>query len=134
MSVDEAQGALVEWFRRHGKDWNIRAFPEVRIRITPTRFRVADVGLYSRDIPVKQVRGERPLAISEVVSPEDRISRYDTRIKDYRQLGIQHIWLVDPQTYRGYNCSSGSWIETQSFAIENSLVAVDLAMIFAELQ
>jgi len=129
----EVQGALVEWFRIHGKDWNIRAFPEVRIQVTPTRFRVADVGLYSREVPVRQVRGARPLAVIEVVSPEDRISRYDKRIKDYRQVGIQHIWVVDPQTCRGYDCSSGSWIEATSFVVQNSPIHVDLSVIFAEL-
>ena len=129
----EVQGALVEWFRSYGKEWNIRALPEARIEISPTRFRVADVALYSRDIPVKQVREERPLAIIEVVSPEDCISRYDKRINDYRQVGMQHIWVVDPQTFRGYDCSTGSWIEAQSSAIENSPIRVDLSTIFSEL-
>ncbi len=127
------QGALIEWFRAHAKAWNIWVCPEIRVQITPTRFRVADLGLYSREYPVKQIRKERPLAVIEVVSPEDRISRYDRRIRDYRQVGIRHIWVVDPQTCRGYDCSTGSWIETQSFAIESSPIAVDLSVIFADL-
>jgi hypothetical protein len=40
---------------------------------------------------------------------------------------------VDPQTRRGYDCSIGSWIETNSLAVENSSIAVDLSVIFAEL-
>ena len=129
----EVQGALVEWFRNHGREWNIRALPEARIQITSTRFRVADVGVYRRDTPVKQLRGERPLAVIEVVSPEDRISRYEQRIDDYRKIGISCIWVVDPQTRRGYDCSSGSFIETNSFAVESSSIRVDLSTIFAEL-
>jgi Uma2 family endonuclease len=129
----EVQGALVEWFRNHGKEWNIRALPEARIQITPSRFRVADVGVYSRDYPVKQIRNEQPLLVIEVISPEDRISRYEQRIKDYRSVGVRHIWVIDPQTQRGYDCSTGSWIEKPSFAIENSAIAVDLSVIFAEL-
>ncbi len=43
----EVQSALVQWFRNHGKEWNIRAFTELRMRISPTRFRIADVCLIS---------------------------------------------------------------------------------------
>jgi Uma2 family endonuclease len=68
-----------------------------------------------------------------VLSPEDRISRYKQRIDDYRKMGVQRIWIVDPQTRRGFDCSTGSWIESQSFAIENSPITVDLPLIFAEL-
>ncbi|HKD85717.1 MAG TPA: Uma2 family endonuclease [Terriglobales bacterium] len=126
----EVQGALVEWFRGHGKEWNIRALPEARIQISPTRFRVADVGLYSRRYPINELKQQPPLAVIEIVSPEDRISRYAQRIGDYR---IQHIWVVNPQTRRGFDCFTGSWIETQSFKIENSPIAVDLSVIFADL-
>jgi hypothetical protein len=48
-------------------------------------------------------------------------------------MGIRNIWVVDPQTRRGYDCSTENWIEKTSFAIENSPIAVDLAVIFSEL-
>jgi hypothetical protein len=48
-------------------------------------------------------------------------------------MGVRHIWVVDPQHRRGYDCSTGSWIEAMSFQVENSPIAVDLAVIFAEL-
>jgi Uma2 family endonuclease len=129
----EVQGALVQWFRNHGKEWNIRTIPEIRIQISPTRFRIADVCLISRSEPADQVLQRPPIAVIEVLSPEDRITRYQERFSDYRQMGILHIWVVDPQTRHGYDCSTGSWIETASFEIENSPVAVDLSVIFAEL-
>ncbi|MFZ0792126.1 MAG: Uma2 family endonuclease, partial [Candidatus Korobacteraceae bacterium] len=69
----------------------------------------------------------------EVLSPEDRVSRYQERLDDYRRMGVRHIWVVDPLHRRGYDCSTGSWIEAMSFAVENSPIAVDLSMIFAEL-
>src|ERR1039458_5066376 len=74
-----------------------------------------------------------PIVVIELLSPEDRISRYQERFADYRQMGIRNIWVVDPQTRRGYDCSTENWIEKTSFAIENSPIAVDLAVIFSEL-
>jgi len=129
----EVQGALVQWFRNHGKEWNIRTIPEIRIQTGPTRFRIADVCLISRNEPTDQVLQRPPIAVIEVLSPEDRVSRYQERFQDYRQMGIPHIWVVDPQTRRGYDCSTGSWIETTSLTVENSSIAVNLSVIFAEL-
>jgi Uma2 family endonuclease len=129
----EVETALAMWFRNHDKEWNIRTVVELRIRVAPSRFRVADVCLISRHAPVEQVPQHPPLAVIEVLSPEDRVSRYQQRIDDYRNMGIQHIWVVDPQSRRGYDCSTGSWIEKQLFAIENSPITVDLSGIFADL-
>ncbi|MGB8885683.1 MAG: Uma2 family endonuclease [Candidatus Korobacteraceae bacterium] len=129
----EVQTALTTWFRNHDKEWSIRTVVELRIRVSPTRFRIADICLISRNAPVEQVPQHPPLAIIEVLSPEDRVSRYQQRLDDYRQMGIRHIWVVDPQTRRGYDCSTGSWIETNSLAVENSPIAVDLSVIFADL-
>lgn len=130
----EVQGAKVQWFRNHGKEWDIRALPELRMQITSTRFRVADVCLIPRDEHPDQVLQRPPIAVIEVLSPEDRISRYQQRFADYRQMGVAHIWVVDPETRRGYDFSGGSWIETMSFKVENSPVTVDLSVIFAELE
>jgi Uma2 family endonuclease len=129
----EVQTALAHWFRSHDKEWNIRAFTELRMRISPTRFRIADVCLISRGEPTDQVLLRPPIAVIEVLSPEDRISRYQERFQDYRRMGVRHIWVVDPQTRHGYDCSTESWIETTSFAVENSPIGVDLSVIFAEL-
>ena len=129
----EAQGALVQWFRNHAREWNIRALAELRMRITPTRFRIADVCLIPRDKTADQVLQQPPIVVIEVLSPEDRVSRYQERFADYRQMGVRNIWVVDPQTRRGYDCSTGNWIETTSFAVEGSPIAVDLTVIFSEL-
>jgi Uma2 family endonuclease len=130
----EVHGALIQWFRNHAKEWNVRALPEIRMQVTPTRFRVADLALISRSGPAEQILQRPPIAVIEVLSPEDRVSRYQQRFADYRQMGIAHIWVVDPRTRCGYDCSAGSWIETLSFKVENSPISVDLSVIFAELE
>jgi len=129
----EVQGALVQWFRNHGKEWSIRTLPELRMQITPRRFRVADICLIPRSEPAEQVLQTPPIVVIEILSPEDRVSRYQERFADYRQMGVRNIWVVDPQTRRGYDCSTGNWIEKTSFAVDGSPITVDLTVIFSEL-
>ncbi|HZP22841.1 MAG TPA: Uma2 family endonuclease [Terriglobales bacterium] len=129
----EVQARLAQWFLNNAEEWTLRVGIELRIWVAPTRVRIADVALLSRSEPVEQVPTRPPLAVIEIISPEDRFSRYEQRIDDYRNMDIRHIWVIDPQTRRGFDCSSGSWIETASFAIENSPIRVDLSIILAEL-
>lgn len=42
------QEALLAFFRAHKDDWKIRARAELRIRVTPTRYRVPDVSVIDR--------------------------------------------------------------------------------------
>ena len=129
----EVQIALGYWLRGHDKEWNTRSFTELRMRVAPNRFRVADACIFPRNELIEQVPTRPPLVVIEILSPEDRFSRYEQRIDDYREMGVSHIWVIDPQARRAYDCSTGSWIETQSFAIDSSPIAVDLSVIFAEL-
>jgi Uma2 family endonuclease len=125
--------AVMEWFQRHAKEWNIRVRPDVRTQVSPTRYRVPDIVICSRSSQDKRIVREAPLVIVEVLSPEDRISRYHQRIADYRAMGVKGIWVIDPETRKGWDCSSGNdWIEKAQFSLPP--LAMDLAAVFADLE
>lgn len=69
------QEAILKWFWRHEKEWNIRSKPELRVQVAPTRFRVPDVTVLDRDQPIEQIITHPPLAVFEVLSPEDSMTR-----------------------------------------------------------
>jgi Uma2 family endonuclease len=124
--------AIMEWFLQHAKEWQIRVRPDVRIQVAPTRFRVPDVVLCARSNKDKRIVREAPLVIIEVLSPEDRISRCNQRIADYRAMGVRAIWVIDPEERRGWDCSTGNWIETTDFRL--APVYMNLAKVLAELE
>jgi len=49
-----------------------------------------------------------PVAVIEILSPGDRISRYNERLDD-RQMPA-NIWVVDPSTRVGCDSSTPAWI------------------------
>jgi Uma2 family endonuclease len=129
----KVQAAIAAWFYQHRKQWELHVLPEVRIQISATRFRVADLCLVAREAGEVDVVRHAPLAIIEILSPEDRVSRYHERLADYRKMGALSLWIVDPQARQGYDCSSGNWIRTLHFQVPGTPIALDLAAIFAEL-
>lgn len=128
------QGLLIFWFGQHRHDWKLRVLPEMRIRVGERRVRIADVCLMSSSQAVEQVLTHPPLAVMEILSPEDRISRYNARLADYRQMGIQNVWVIDPATRVGYDCCTPAWLPVEEFRIAGTAVVLPLADLWNELE
>jgi len=91
------QQALAVWFGQHAHEWNIRVRPELRVQVLPDSFRVPDVALLDRNLPVERFATHPPIAVFEILSPEDTLARMMIKLADYQAMGIQTILLLDPQ-------------------------------------
>jgi Uma2 family endonuclease len=127
------QAFLTSWFYQHRHDWALQVLPEMRIRVSERRVRIADVCLVSRGQPVEQVLTRPPLAVVEILSPEDRISRYNERLTDYRQMGIQNVWVIDPATRVGYDCSTTAWLPSEEFHVSGTSIFFPLSDLWKEM-
>ena len=90
------QHAIELWFARGAKDWGIRVRPELRIQVSSGNFRVPDVTVLDRNLPIEQVITHPPIAVFEVLSPEDTVTRMMTKLDDYERMGIRTILVLDP--------------------------------------
>lgn len=90
------QLAISFWFRQNASKWNIRVRPELRVQTSPTRFRVPDVAIIDAAQPREQIATHPPIAVLEVLSPEDTLRKLTRKLKDYAGMGIGEIWVVDP--------------------------------------
>jgi Uma2 family endonuclease len=95
----------------------ITVYPELRVQVTPTRFRVPDVVVLDASAPDEQIITHPPLLVVEILSPDDTFARMHERIDDYLAFGIPHVWLVDPADRTGYICRSGSFKDWQAAPI-----------------
>jgi Uma2 family endonuclease len=102
------QDALLAWFRAKGREWNVRALAELRVRVSATRYRVPDVVVFRRDQPIEQILTRTPIAVFEVLSPDDRMSRILVKLADYERMGIRTILVIDPKTRSFYQYAKGN--------------------------
>jgi Uma2 family endonuclease len=91
------QHAIELWFAQHAKQWSIRVRPELRVQVSRSRFRVPDVTILDRNLPVEQIVTHPPIAVFEVLSPEDSINRMMAKLADYERMGIKTILILDPK-------------------------------------
>ena len=119
--------AVLTWFIQHEKEWQVEALSDVRVQISADRFRIPDICVSTASSHDRKIVTTAPLLVVEVLSPEDRIDRYQQRITDYRAMGIHGIWVLDPETNRGWDCSTGNWMEGTEFRLSNSEIYLDLS-------
>jgi Uma2 family endonuclease len=127
------QKAVLLWFARHEKEWGIRCIQEQRTRLGPSRVRIPDVSIFLRELPVEQIFTRPQLVAIEVLSPEDRHSKVQEKIDDYRGFRIPHIWIVDPAKRIGWDCSDGNWTRRDQFGVPGAAIALDLQVLFRDL-
>ena len=124
------QHALDVWFGQHAREWNIRVRPEFRVQVSPDNFRVPDLALLDRSLPVERVATHPPIAVFEILSPEDTLSRMMTKLADYERMGIRTILVLDPKGHH-YRFRGGALepLTESAFNLPGSSCRFDLAEI-----
>ena len=121
------QYAIQLWFHQHAKTWGIRVRAELRVQVSPTRYRVPDVVVFDRNRPIEQILTHPPIAVFEVLSPEDTMSRLMRKLADYERMGIANIFVLDPRTEIAYCYTGGSLkvFRDQEQPLEGSVARID---------
>ena len=127
------QEAICFWFRQHAKDWNIRVKPELRIQVSQTRFRVPDVTVLDRSQPVEQIVTRPPVAVFEILSPEDTMQRLKRKLEDYRIMGIPEVWVIDPQDGAYYRYEDRQLLRRDSFSYAEKGIVFEMDRIKEQL-
>jgi len=108
------------------------ALPELRIRIGESRFRIPDLSFYA-DEPPKLGNTKPPLAVVEVVSPDDRYPVLLDRLADLSAFGIGHLWLISPEQRILQRYEHGSLVKVDSLEIPERGLSIPAELIFADL-
>ena len=98
----------------------------MRVQTGAHRFRVADIAIVASGAPRERILSTPPLIVIEILPPEDRVDRYKERLDDYRKMGVRNVWVIDRITLEGFDCSSGSWNPTETFAVPGTDILLPL--------
>jgi Uma2 family endonuclease len=128
------QGILTGYFRERWRQLRIRVLPEVRMRVSATRFRIADVCVTLKSQPVEPVLTRPPFLCIEILSPEDRMSRITERVNEYLAFGVDSVWVVDPEKRTAHSYTKEGCREVRDqLTTSNPEISVSVPDLFAEL-
>jgi Uma2 family endonuclease len=126
------QWLLAAWFARHESLWNVIGSTEQRMQVSPTRIRVPDLVLL-RPGPQPDVLNAPPLLIIEILSPDDSYSSLQERCQDYLAMGVETVWIIDPNTRSGRMCVDTDWIAAERLEVSGTPIHVHLNLLFAQI-
>jgi Uma2 family endonuclease len=130
------QWLLALWFGNHEFQWEVIGSTEQRIRVSPDRIRIPDV-VVLRPGTQQEILTDPPLLVIEILSPDDTYSDLEERCQDYRAMGVETIWIIDPpqgdQTRTGRISSGPDWRAAERLELPGSPIHVHLPTLFAQI-
>ncbi len=91
------QVAVITLLNVRSAEWNIRVRSELRTRTGDGFYRVPDIAILDANLPREPIATQPPLAIFEILSPEDRHKRLLVRLADFERMGVASIYVIDPE-------------------------------------
>jgi Uma2 family endonuclease len=96
------QALLCIFFGTKDQEWGVEVVSDTRVRVRPKAYRVPDVCIVSVDAPEEDVIQTPPLCIVEILSPDDTVAELREKAREYLQMGVTHVWSVDPVSCECY--------------------------------
>lgn len=70
--------------------------PELRHRLRAGRYLIPDMAVYWPAPPEAKVPDTPPLIAIEILSPDDRMGDALSKLREYVDWGVPHVWFIDP--------------------------------------
>src|ERR1035437_6120266 len=122
-NVGKWEHARLQWllaagFGAHEKEWNIIGSTEQRDK-AGRNVRVPDL-VVLKPGPQPDVLVDPPLLVIEILSPDDSYSETQEKARDYQEMGVETVWLIDPKTRTGRMCSGADWSASPRMVVEGT--------------
>lgn len=121
------QGMLAAMLRAQG----VTPFPELTMRISPTRYLVPDVSVaddFPGPYPTDAVR-----LCCEILSPQDRLGALLAKCEEYHAWGVPFCWVIDPVKRAAWEYHLGGEPVRVVDALRAGQIAVGLDELFSAL-
>ena len=124
------QGAVFAYFYNRRKEWGIHVYPEQRVQVSSTRFRIPDVCVVLGNQPEEQIFTHPPFICIEILSPEDRLSAMQTRVEDFLRMGVPYVFILDPRTRKAWRASNAGLLDISELRTGNPEMIVPLDALY----
>jgi Uma2 family endonuclease len=130
------QMMLIQYFAQYQRAFHFLPLPEVRTQIVErARYRIPDLMLCPTPLPASKVVTSVPWMVVEILSPDDRLPEQLQRFRDYKQIGVRHVVLLDPEQLTAFRFEDGSLLQERFTALDlpSGSVPFDTQALFGQL-
>ncbi len=126
---------LGSWFLNHRKEWGIVVASEVRTQVDEDHVRLPDIVIVRTGGGRPRTLVQAPLVAIEILSPDDSYADLRERAGDLRTMGVENIWLLDPERRTAEVWTGTHWqpADGSRLTAVNAPVFLDLNWLWAEM-
>jgi Uma2 family endonuclease len=126
------QRKISTYLDTRSKKLGIEVFPEQRVQVSPTRFRIPDVTVVRAPEPQEEIFTSPPHLCIEILSKDDTMQYMQEKIDDYLNFGVPYVWIINPKTRKAYVVTQAGMVEAKSGVLETQdpKIAVPLSALF----
>jgi Uma2 family endonuclease len=114
------QRNLIGWFWDRRKLLAVQAFPEQRVQVSPTRFRIPDITVVKNSQIQGEIFAAPPHLCVEILSKDDTMFYVQEKIDDYLRFGVPYVWIINPRSRKGYLATKTGMVEAESGVLKTS--------------
>ncbi len=114
------QALICTYLLTREKEWGIVVITELRVQVKSTRFRIPDITVVHGPRPTTPVLREPPFLCIEILSPSDTMRQMRSRIDDYLNFGVPHVWVIDPIDLRAFHYTADGITESNDGILRTS--------------
>jgi Uma2 family endonuclease len=92
------QGLLIIYIGVRRKEWKVRMYPELRIKVREKWFPIPDVCIYPEPGFEGRYPTHPPLLWIQILSPDDRMIDVWNKADELVSLGVPYVWIINPHT------------------------------------
>ena len=110
------QAFFLQFLASFTKSDRLTVVAELRVKLRDGRFVLPDVCIFA-GAPTDLLPSMAPLAVVEVLSPDDSPNDLLLKLAEYSHWGVANIWVVNPDTRRIYTFNGTELQVTDAFAL-----------------
>jgi Uma2 family endonuclease len=127
---------LAVYLDAYRKQFRFAALSEARTQIIErARYRIPDLMLCPLPLPPGNIVNTIPWAVIEILSPDDRLSEQLARFRDYKDIGVHQMVLLDPEELIAYRFENRALTQAPLTSLElpSGSLPFDTEALFREL-
>ena len=124
------QMMLAAYLHTRRREWGIHVYPEQRVQVSATRFRIPDICVVAGAEPEEQILTAPPFICVEILSKDDRLAEMQERVDDYLAFGVPYVWILNPRNRKAWRCTFEGMIEVGELRTGDPEIIVPLQDLF----
>jgi Uma2 family endonuclease len=108
------------YFGPRRKELGIKVYPEQRVQVSSTRFRIPDVTVVKASQFQDEIFKNPPQLCIEILSKKDTLDYMQEKLDDYLRFGVPYIWIINPRLRKGYVVTKAGMVEAESCVLTTS--------------